>query len=114
MSKEQKKLVSDLLAKVNKVQQQIQTGEKQQGDHIVITEEMVSQRAKEWGITFEEAVKLWNDNIDTIKGSYLGNTKKGPNTAPKITDINDVPTQFGDIEGHDSFFQNRLNQNKDE
>jgi len=29
---------------------------------------MVSQRAKEWAITFEEAVKLWNDNIDTIKG----------------------------------------------
>jgi len=68
MSKDQKKLVSDLLVKANKVQQQIQKGEKQQGDHIVITEEMVSQRAKEWGITFEEAVKLWNDNIDTIKG----------------------------------------------
>ena len=114
MSKEQKKLLSELLDKANKVQQQILKGEKKQGDRIVITEEMINQRAKEWGVTFEEAVKLWNDNIDTIKGSYLGNTKKGPNTAPKITDINDVPTQFGDTEGHDSFFQNASRQNKDE
>ena len=76
MNKEQKKLLSELLDKANKVQQQILTGEKNQGDHIVITEEMINQRAKEWGITFEEAVKLWSSNIDTIKGSYLGNTKK--------------------------------------
>ena len=105
MNKEQKKLLSELLDKANKVQQQILTGEKNQGDHIVITEEMINQRAKEWGITFEEAVKLWDDNIDTIKGSYLGNTKKGPNTTPKIVDINDVPTQFGDTEGHKNFFK---------
>ena len=68
MSEKQKKLLSELLDKANKVQQQILTGEKNQGDHIVITEEMINQRAKEWGITFEEAVKLWSSNIDTIKG----------------------------------------------
>jgi len=46
----------------------------------------------------------------------LGNTKKGPNSPPKIVDINNVPTQFGDIEGQKNFdfFKNVLNQNKDE
>ena len=70
MSKEQKRLFTELLHKANKVQQQILNGEKKQGDHIIITEEMINQRAKEWGVSFEEAVKLWDDNIDTIKGLY--------------------------------------------
>ena len=68
MSKEQKRLLTELLHKANKVQQQILNGEKKQGDHIIITEEMINQRAKEWGVSFEEAVKLWDGNIDTIKG----------------------------------------------
>ena len=53
---------------------------------------------------------------DLINQSVLGNTKKGPNTPPKVVDINDVPTQFGDIEGQKNFdfFKNVLNQNKDE
>jgi hypothetical protein len=39
--------------------------------------------------------------------SCLGNTSTGPSDIPKIVDINDVPTQFGDIEGHNNFFGER-------
>ena len=38
-----------------------------------------------------------------INESVLGNTKKGPNTPPKIVDINDIPTLFGDIEEKPKF-----------
>jgi hypothetical protein len=40
---------------------------------------------------------------DLINESVLGNTKKGPNTPPKIVDINDIPTLFGDIEEKPKF-----------
>jgi len=77
MSKEeQRKLVSELRDKANRAHQQIKNGEKQQDNHIIITEEMINQGAKDWGVTFEESVKLWSGNIDEVVLAHLNGTIK--------------------------------------
>ena len=72
MSKEKRKLVSELMVKANRAHKQINSG----GTDIIITEEMINQGSKDWGVTFGEAVKLWGRNIDKVVLAHLNGTIK--------------------------------------